>query len=163
MGHVRGDVFRYYVNQIVDVDTQSIFLETPSRDALIKLSSNSSLTRDPSAPQDLDDKHKKSIESNPELLELTDRRNALRRDIIAKYQKICRSKGTSENNEYEDVKRKIHALRKKLEKSGFHQMYEEYFNNVGNTIIEANYQGNPVSFDPNLSTLPENRALGTAR
>jgi len=47
MGHVRGDVFRYYVNQIVDVDTQSIFLETPSRDALIKLSSNSSLTRDP--------------------------------------------------------------------------------------------------------------------
>ena len=39
-------------------------------------------------------------------------------------------------------------------------MYEEYFNNVGNTIIEANYQGNPVSFDPNLSTLPENRALG---
>jgi hypothetical protein len=95
MGHVRGDVFRYYVNQIVDVDTQSIFLETPSRDALIKLSSNSSLTRDPSAPQDLDDKHKKSIESNPELLELTDRRNALRRDIIAKYQKICRSKGTN--------------------------------------------------------------------
>ena len=72
MGHVRGDVFRYYVNQIVDVDTQSIFLETPSRDALIKLSSNSSLTRDPSAPQDLDDKHKKSIESNPELLQLTD-------------------------------------------------------------------------------------------
>jgi Protein of unknown function (DUF3435) len=94
MGHVRGDVFRYY-----DVDTQSIFLETPSRDALIKLSSNSSLTRDPSAPQDLDDKHKKSIESNPELLELTDQRNALRRDIIAKCQKICRSEGTSENND----------------------------------------------------------------
>jgi hypothetical protein len=60
----RGDVFRYYVNQIVDVDTQFIFLDTPSI-ALIKLSSNPSLTRDPSAPQDPDDKLKESIESNP--------------------------------------------------------------------------------------------------
>lgn len=27
MGQTRGDVFRFYVNQIVDVDTQSIFLD----------------------------------------------------------------------------------------------------------------------------------------
>lgn len=70
MGHTRGDVFRFYVNQIVDVDTQSMFLETPSKDALIKLSSNSGLTCDPSAPQHLDNKQKEAISKEPELLEL---------------------------------------------------------------------------------------------
>ncbi|KAN0069878.1 hypothetical protein V8E54_012184 [Elaphomyces granulatus] len=36
-------ILSMYVNQIVDVDTQFIFLDTPSRDARIKLSS---LTRE---------------------------------------------------------------------------------------------------------------------
>lgn len=72
MGQTRGDVFRYDVNQIVDVDT-SIFLETPSRDALIKLSSNSGLTRDPSAPQELSQEQRDPIAKDPELLEVQDK------------------------------------------------------------------------------------------
>ncbi|OXV07667.1 hypothetical protein Egran_04567 [Elaphomyces granulatus] len=51
-------------------DTQSIFMETPTRDALAKLSSNASLTRDASAPQDLTTPQKKELEKNPELMKL---------------------------------------------------------------------------------------------
>jgi hypothetical protein len=41
-------------------------METPARDAVLKLSSNASLTRDISAPQDLTDQQKQELEKHPE-------------------------------------------------------------------------------------------------
>ena len=110
MGQTRGDVFRFYVNQIVDVDTQSIFLETPSRNALLKLSSNSGLTRDPSAPQHLTDEQKNSIRKNPEILELEHQRGSLRKGIIAKYNKICLSRGTPDLPTEKEIFWKTHPV-----------------------------------------------------
>lgn len=160
MGQTRGDVFRFYVNQIVDVDTQSIFLETPSRNALLKLSSNSGLTRDPSAPQHLNDEQKNSIRKNPEILELEHQRDRSRKGIIAKYGKICLSRGTPEHTEYNMIMREVRAKRKQLEKATLDQTYEEFFNNIGNQIIEANFRGNPLCFTPQTSTvLPERKEL----
>ena len=68
MGHRKGGTFAYYVS--VRDDTQSAFMETPARDALLKLSSNASLTRDASVPQALTDSQKHSLEKNPELAQL---------------------------------------------------------------------------------------------
>lgn len=160
MGQTRGDVFRFYVNQIVDVDTQSIFLETPSRNALLKLSSNSGLTRDPSAPQHLNDEQKNSIRKSPEILELKNQRDRSRKGIIAKYGKIGLSRGTPEHTEYNMIMREFRAKRKQLEKATLDQTYEEFFNNIGNQVIEANFQGNPLCFTPQTSTvLPERKEL----
>jgi len=68
MGHRRSGTFAYYVS--VRDDTQSAFMETLARDALLKLASNSSLTRDASTPQYLLDKEREYIEIDPELNKL---------------------------------------------------------------------------------------------
>lgn len=160
MGHTRGDVFRFYVNQIVDVDTQSMFLETPSKDALIKLSSNSGLTRDPSAPQHLDDEQKEAISKDPELLELKSQRDALRKHLVAQYGQIRLSQGTPEYSGYQIMQCRVRAKQKQLQKTALDQMYDDFFNDVGNQIIEANFQGKPVYFNSqNTTALPERREL----
>jgi hypothetical protein len=80
MGHSRSHTFAYYV-QVQD-DTQSAFMGTPTRDALIKLATNSSLTRDASVPQHLSDEKKQEIEQLTELTDLKRKRDQLRRDLI---------------------------------------------------------------------------------
>ena len=81
MGHKRSGTFAHYV-QVRD-DTQSAFMETPARDALLKLSSNASLTRDISAPQDLTGQQKQELEKHPELSSLKRECNNLRNQLIA--------------------------------------------------------------------------------
>jgi hypothetical protein len=78
-------------------------LETPSRDALIKLLSHLSLTRNPLAPQELSGKQKKTIKRNPEYLKLVKKRDNLCVDLIVKFGKINWSHGTSDFKEYEIV------------------------------------------------------------
>ncbi|KAN0071201.1 hypothetical protein V8E54_010632 [Elaphomyces granulatus] len=46
--------------------SRATLMETPARDAVLKLSSNASLTRDISAPQDLTDQQKQELEKHPE-------------------------------------------------------------------------------------------------
>ncbi|KAK5687846.1 hypothetical protein LTS12_028973, partial [Elasticomyces elasticus] len=141
MGHTRGDDFRFYVNRIVDVNTQSMFLETPSKDALIKLSSNSGLTRDPSAPQHLDDEQKEAISKEPELLELKSQRDALRKHLVAQYGQIGLSQGTPEYSGYQIMQCRVRAKQKQLQKTALDQMYDDFFNEVGNQIIERISKG----------------------
>ncbi|KAN0069913.1 hypothetical protein V8E54_012219 [Elaphomyces granulatus] len=88
---------------------------------------------------------RKSMSSNPELLELTNQRNALHDNIIAKYYKFCRSKESPilKNNEYDEANARSARNEKKIGKVCSLSDYY-YEDNVGSTIIEANCQGNPV-------------------
>lgn len=61
---------------------------------LLKLSSNASLTRDASAPQDLTDQEKKGLEMDLELSDLKCGRDAIRKDLIAVYHRLHKGKGT---------------------------------------------------------------------
>ncbi|EAW21814.1 FluG domain protein [Aspergillus fischeri NRRL 181] len=132
MGHKRSGKFAYYV-QVQD-DTQSAFMETPARTSLIKLATNSSLTRDASVPQDLSDQQKQELEKNPDLTNLY--------------------------REFQKAKHKVRAERKKLHKAAKEKQYEEFFEGVENHIIEGNYQGQPITFEPDTShVVPERRAL----
>ena len=65
MGHARSSTFAYY-DQVQD-DTQSAFMETPTRDSLIKLATKSGLTRDASVPQEFCDERNQELENNSEL------------------------------------------------------------------------------------------------
>ncbi|PYH94478.1 hypothetical protein BO71DRAFT_475974 [Aspergillus ellipticus CBS 707.79] len=80
MGHRQGRTFAHYVS--VTNDTQSLFMETPARTALLSLATHTSITRDPSAPQDLTDEQKKAMHSIPEVRELTEKREELQADIL---------------------------------------------------------------------------------
>ncbi|KAH3182751.1 hypothetical protein KXV92_007200, partial [Aspergillus fumigatus] len=55
---------------------------------------------------------------------------------------------------------KVRSERKKLYRAAKNQEHTEFFENVGNHIIEQNYQGNPISFEPDVShVVPERKAL----
>jgi hypothetical protein len=60
-------------------------METPARDTLLKLSTNASLTRDASTPQDLTVEEKRELEKDPELLDLKLEYKALHDNLIMKH------------------------------------------------------------------------------
>jgi Protein of unknown function (DUF3435) len=125
MGHKRSGTFAHYV-QVRD-DTQSAFMETPARDALLKLSSNASLTRDISVPQDLTDQQKQELEKHPELSSLKRECNNLRNQLIATHYQLYKGRGTELYNEFKKIQNKIRAKRKKLHDSAKKQQYNEFF------------------------------------
>lgn len=158
MGHKRSGTFAYYV-QVQD-DTQSAFIETPARDALIKLATNSSLTRDASAPQDLSDQRKQELEKDPALISLKGKRDMLRAELIALHHQLRNGRGTDLYREFQRASNKVRSERKKLYRAAKNQEHTEFFENVGNHIIKQNYQGNPISFEPDVShVMPERKAL----
>ncbi|KAJ5159861.1 uncharacterized protein N7482_006865 [Penicillium canariense] len=141
IGHTRSGTFAYYVS--VRDNTQSAFIETPARDALLKLTYNSSLTRDASAPQDLTEPQKRSLESDQEL-------NRLKRE-----------RADSERyNKFQSLQRKIKARRKKIHEEAKARVRENFFENIGNHIIDQNYRASPVKFEPDTSHIqPERKEL----
>ncbi|QSS61296.1 hypothetical protein I7I51_03469 [Histoplasma capsulatum] len=160
MGHAGSHIFREYVNQRVDMDTQSVFLETATKDALIKLSCHSGLTRDPSAPKHLNDDQKKTVEKDMKLGELKHEHRCLRNDLIAQYGQLKNARDTVEGCRYRMLGRRIRSRRKKLQKEVFKKAYHDFFGNVGNDIIEKNYHGQDTTFVPDTSlVLPERKEL----
>lgn len=160
MGQSRGDVFLAYLNELVDTDTQSAFLGTPARDALIKLSTNSSITRDPSAPKELTPAQRQSVEKEPELMAAEKDHIMFRDDLIAEYGKISNVRDMALLQEYRRRYNKVRSTREKLLKQKMKEVYHEFFDTVGDTIIEKNYQGEAINFEPDASSiLPERKAL----
>lgn len=158
MGHGRSHTFAYY-GQVQD-DTQSAFMGTPTRDALIKLATNSSLTGDPSVPQHLPDEKKQEIEQLTELTELKRKRDRLRHGLIAQYHQLHKARGTALYSEFERAQRQVRARRKKLHKAAKDEQHGNFFEHVGNRIVEGNYNGQPLTFEPDIShVVPERKAL----
>jgi hypothetical protein len=157
MGHARSGTFAYYVS--VRDDTQSAFMETPARDALLKLACNSSLTRDVSAPQDLTEPQKKSLESDQELHRLKHQCQELRKDLIAEFHQLQKAKyaDAERYNKFLTLQRKVKARRKKIHEEAKTRVREEFFENIGNHIIDQNYQANPVKFESDTSHVQPGR------
>ncbi|KAI9035156.1 uncharacterized protein KD926_004451 [Aspergillus affinis] len=133
---------------------------TPTRDALIKLATNSSLTRDASVPQNLSDEKKHEIEQLTELSDLKRNRDQLRRDLIAQYHQLHKARGTALYSEFERAQKQVRAKRKKLHKVAKDEQHDDFFKHVGNHIVEGNYQGKPLTFEPDIShVVPERKAL----
>lgn len=135
-------------------------METPARDALLKLSSNASLTWDASAPQELTDQQKQELEKDQELMSLKRECKAFCDNLIAEYHQLHRARGTELYKEFQKLQNKVRAKRKKNHESAKRKHYSESFENIGNQIIEQNYQGKPIKFEPNVShVIPERKAL----
>ncbi|KAJ6191378.1 hypothetical protein N7519_001399 [Penicillium mononematosum] len=83
MGHQKGGTFANYVS--VRDDTQSPFIETPTRDSLIKLASNTSLTRDESVPQVLTSSQHAALENDPKILQLKTDCQLIRNDLMMEH------------------------------------------------------------------------------
>ncbi|TQB71041.1 hypothetical protein MPDQ_007804 [Monascus purpureus] len=139
MGHSRSHTFAYYV-QVQD-DTQSAFM-------------------DASVPQHLSDEKKQEIEQLTELTELKRKRDQLRRDLIAQYHQLHKARGTTLYSEFERAQSQVRARRKKLHKAAKDEQHDNFFKHVGNRIVEGNYKGQPLTFEPDVShVVPERKAL----
>ncbi|KAJ5882834.1 uncharacterized protein N7473_011096 [Penicillium subrubescens] len=160
MGHQRSGTFAYYVS--VRDDTQSAFMETPARDALLKLACNSSLTRDASAPQHLTEPQRRSLEKDKELDQLKRECQALRNDLIAEFHQLNKAKcaDAGRYNAFLILQRRVKARRKKIHDEAKERVRNEFFENIGNHIIDQNYQGTSVKFQPDTSHIqPERKQL----
>ncbi|PYH94545.1 FluG domain protein [Aspergillus ellipticus CBS 707.79] len=160
MGHRKGGTFANYVS--VRDDTQSVFMETPTRDSLLKLASNASLTRDASVPHHLSSTQKAAIEKDREIFELKRDCEKIRDDLIAQHHGLKKAKeaGDKRHSEFQRLQARVRAKQKQLQKRARNRVREEFFGSVGNQIIEYNYNGNPLSFTPNTEHIqPERTAL----
>jgi hypothetical protein len=69
MGHVNGSIHkRSYRNQIINADIVSVFLETPSDKATMKLMDHISLTRDPNTPAEPTSAQRRQVRDDPEVV-----------------------------------------------------------------------------------------------
>lgn len=73
MGHSRSDIFdKYYTSDQIKIDVQSAYLGCPTKDALVAVSANMGVTRDPRAPKRLTKEQKQAaFDNDPELQELS--------------------------------------------------------------------------------------------
>ncbi|KAL2368443.1 hypothetical protein RJ035_007374 [Blastomyces gilchristii] len=114
MGQAKSSIFMVYLNELVNCDTQSVFVGTPTRDTLIALSTNSSLTCDPSAPRSLTREQLQCVENDPD--KVTD---------------------PAKCDRYRQLGNQVRAERRKLQSQVDKEAYKQFFDNVGNAIIET--------------------------
>ncbi|KAJ6076675.1 FluG domain protein [Penicillium canescens] len=160
MGHRKSATFSNYMS--VFNDTQSIFMQTPTRDSLLNLACHGNLTRDESAPQHLNAEQKESIEMDAELQDLKKAAKSTRDELISKFHKLKKAEGASDARftEMKRLQQKIRTRRKQLERRAQKVARKEFFDSIGNRIIEQNQQGTPVTFIPDVSNIqPERIAL----
>lgn len=157
MGHVQGGTFAKYVS-VMD-DTQSIFMGTPARKSLLSLATHASLTRDPSAPQDATPAQRKAIELDPGIVQLKGECEALRRDLVMEYGMLKNAKESSDKRfyEFQSLQNQIKSKRYRLCKQAKAKVREEFFRQVGNSIIESNHLGEQVQFTPDTNHIQPER------
>lgn len=160
MGHRKSATFSNYIS--VFDDTQSIFMKTPTRDSLMNLACHGNLTRDPSVPQHLNAEQKESIEMDVELQDLKKAAQSTRDELISEFHKLKKAEGASDPrfSELKQLQNSIRMRRKKLERRAQKTTRKEFFQNIGNQIIEQNHRGTPIAFTPDVTHIqPERRAL----
>jgi hypothetical protein len=160
MGHIQGGTFAHYIS-IMD-DTQSIFMETPSRKSLLSLATHASITRDPSAPQQATPAQRATVELDAKLVEWKKECQRLRADLIMEYGQLkaaCKS-GDKRSGELQKLQNKVKTRRKKLCDLAKSDARVEFFRKIGNRIIESNHLGEQIKFTPDDSQIqPERIAL----
>ena len=97
-----------------------------------------SLHRDPRAPVRLSTEDKQLLHQDSEIKTLSERVNSLRRDVLLKYGRIKKGRGTSLHTEFEKAKDALRAEFSYKERTLRKTIRERYFRSIG--TIELNRQ-----------------------
>ena len=116
MGYRRSATFLNYMS--VFNDTQSIFIQTPTRDSLLNLACHGNLTRDESALQHLNAEQRESIETDAKLQDSKKAVKSTRDVLISEFHILRKAEGASDTRftEMKRLQQKIRMRRKKLER-----------------------------------------------
>ncbi|KAL2360537.1 hypothetical protein RJZ56_006600 [Blastomyces dermatitidis] len=110
-------------------------------DAMIRLSTNSSITRDPSAPRGLTPAQRRSVEGGPNLMALERDCIEFRDALITGYGTLSKIKDMTILQDYRQRCNKVRTTRRLLLKETGDKAYQDHFDNIGDIIIEMNYSG----------------------
>ncbi|CUS13287.1 unnamed protein product [Tuber aestivum] len=126
LSHSSPGVIKHYMQSLVTVDTQSLFLGKQSCAKLMEASIRMGRVRDPRALVKLSSEENKVAESDhPQLSILDAEQEEVKRKILVLYRTIENTKGTSLGKHYRKLSEKINNLRQKCET-----------NITGNTITQ---------------------------
>ncbi|KAF1349750.1 hypothetical protein BDV97DRAFT_295949 [Delphinella strobiligena] len=154
MGHSRSEIFdKYYVNQTINVDLSSAYLGTPSRDAIVRLASHMSLTRDPRVHAAISSVPEAQEDSDPILIKLKQEMGDRRFNIIANYGSINKAKGTDSHKDYTRIQHAVRARKKKFSRDQREGRREDWFDNLGCNEIERQRKGLEPQHLPETPTL----------
>lgn len=98
------------------------------------------LTRDALALQKLNTKQKEAIETEAELYDLKKAVKSTRDELISEFHKLKKAEGASDPrvSEMKQIQKKIRTRRKMLERRAQKIARKEFFDSIGNRIIEQN-------------------------
>ncbi|KAI9763720.1 MAG: hypothetical protein M1839_006318 [Geoglossum umbratile] len=141
MGHSRAEIYdKYYINQVVGTDTQSAYLGTPSKDALINLAGHMNLTRDPEAPNSIRP-DLRAVKLDLEVQALEDERAQLRADIIAKFGSIKSAADTALYDDYCTTLADLRSRKEQVRRLKLDKDWQGYFKNSSIRHIDEQRRG----------------------
>jgi hypothetical protein len=133
---------RKYVatNQVVSTNTQSAYLDTPSKNALINLAGHMNLTRDPRAFDSI--KPNRLIATlDPDVQELDKRRFQLRADIIIQFGRIKTAAHTALHEDYRTTILNLNRRKEHVKRAAANKNWEDHFKNFSNRYIDEQRRG----------------------
>jgi hypothetical protein len=100
---------------------------------------------------------------DPELNQLKRAHCAVRHELIAEYHMLMKARKADPQryNEYRRLQNQIKAKRKRLHQAAKNEVHSDFFENVGNYIIDLNHRGNPIKFEPDTSHIQLKRRILT--
>ena len=131
MGHTDPNIYRrHYLNQIVTTDTLACFLETPSRQGIMRLASpyvadsRRQLTNRPCRKAQIDE-----IRADPVLCAAKDDRDILRGELVKQYRhlKVAREADPSGYTQYKQRQRAAKAVDMKLRRKALTKVRDRFF------------------------------------
>lgn len=161
MRHSRSQIFdQWYISQISGADTQSAYLETSSRNALVRLASHMSLTRDPRAMAAIRQSLKMHVQhDDSEVRELEEKARTLKANITGRFGMIKCAVGTTLYDDYQNTLADLRRRKKQVERETFESTWDEYFKRVGCEEIDRQRRGQKSTYTEPRPVFPfEERA-----
>ncbi|KAI9729334.1 MAG: hypothetical protein M1818_008541 [Claussenomyces sp. TS43310] len=134
-----------YNNEKVRFIVQDAVLDQPTNAGFLRAFTHMSLTCDPRAPVDVPDEFLRTLAPDPEILELTKERDALRQEMKRRHRSIRNAAGTEIGKEYQQLGSRINALQKKRDREIKQEYRRHYFYRIHNEEMER--QLNQVARD----------------
>ena len=148
MGHIDPNMFRrHYLNQIISTDTLACFLRMPSREGLMRLAGQMSLTQDADAPTSLSEKQKQDILADPALQAARASCDLARSQLLTNCKRLkdAREADPKGMKGYVKLQNAAKALHNRLQSDKLKSLRAEFFATAGARYIEEQCQDGRVS------------------
>lgn len=127
---------KYYHDNFINCDIQSMVLLRPSQNHLIQAASQMNKDRDPLAPTGLNDAHREEIRNTKYLCRLRLERNALSIEIKSKYGSISKAKHTEIWQQRSQKGKQIDKIRAAYRREKLEAVKDDYHKQMPTMEIE---------------------------